>query len=208
MGNSMGPLFLCFPLRLEKPLQAAGAATATDSIRGGKACTERHFHLDQGDCDARRPLRGGRACVGPIRNQWEARPGCEQQNRGPHYCARPHGRREVDRVQMTNPSWIPKVLTLCALPSKGAENRTRSSATLYSVVQTKVQLVDEGAGEKFLLEVEFMSGRPSPTGLDDGPPSPRRGGAPDRPKLSTGTICRTGGGKSCTIQGWRYDAVD
>jgi hypothetical protein len=41
MGNSMRPFFLCFRLWLEKPLhvthpQAAGAATATDSIRGGK----------------------------------------------------------------------------------------------------------------------------------------------------------------------------
>jgi hypothetical protein len=39
--------------------QAAGAATATDSIRGVKTCTERHFDFDEGDCDTRGSLRGG-----------------------------------------------------------------------------------------------------------------------------------------------------
>ena len=36
---------------------------------------------------------------------------------------------------------------------------------LYNVVQTKVQVVDEAAGVKFLPEVEFMSGRPRLQGL-------------------------------------------
>ena len=48
---------------------------------------------------------------------------------------------------------------------RSAEIRTRSSATLYNVLQTKVQVVDEVAGVKFLPEVEFISGRPRLRGL-------------------------------------------
>ena len=39
--------------------QAAGAATAMDSIRGVKTCTERHFDFNEGECDTRGSLRGG-----------------------------------------------------------------------------------------------------------------------------------------------------
>jgi len=51
------------------------------------------------------------------------------------------------------------------ISKRSAEIRTRSSATLYNVVQTKVRVVDEAAGVKFLPEVEFISGRPRLRGL-------------------------------------------
>ena len=57
------------------------------------------------------------------------------------------------------------MLTLCGITKRSAEIRTPSSATLYNVVQTKVRVVDEAAGVKFLPEVDFMSGRPQLQGL-------------------------------------------
>jgi hypothetical protein len=41
------------------------------------------------------------------------------------------------------------------ITNRGAENRARSSAGLDYVVQTGLQRLDEGTGEKFLPEVEI-----------------------------------------------------
>jgi hypothetical protein len=188
IDNSIGPLFLCFPLLLEKPLQAAGAATATESIRRGKTRTERHFDFDQCDCGARR-----RFAVGEFTSALAEINGCEPQ---PQYVL-----DRTDAVDaLPGPDDQPeldsrKAYTL-RITNRGAEIRARSSACLYYVVQTRLHLLDGCWGE-FLPEVEIhVPGTRLPR-LYDGQPSPRRDGAMGA-KISSGSICRMGCGTCCT----------
>jgi hypothetical protein len=195
-----GRFFFASGFWLEKPLEAAHTPLVPRPrrIRGGKACTERHFDFDQGNCDSRGPLRGGRACVGSIRNQWEARPGCEQQNLGPHYCARPHATEDALTGPDDQPGLDSRDAYTLRIIKRGAEIRTRSSATLYNVVQTKVQLVDEGARRNLFRKWSLCVADPRLQGLKMDPDSSCRDGGAGPPKPSTGTIFRIGCGKSCT----------
>jgi hypothetical protein len=138
----MGPLFL-LPALAGKTLQATHRPLVPRprriQYREERPPRKRISDFDQGDCDARGPLRGGRACVGSIRNQWKARPGCEQQKRGPHYVPDRTGAVDALTGPDDQPGLDSKDAYTLRITKRGAEIRTHSSVTLYNVVQTKVQ---------------------------------------------------------------------